>query len=418
MDQRTGGSWLVRPSNLVLGLLLLYCFLSPLGSLGRFSDEEGSLGITTVLLALIAVSTANVSLKVIQKNRTFFSFVILILWIFLASFFASEPLDTLVRSGQLFIYLIVATAGFYYIDNERKALNVLIALCLGGLVSSGATIIDFMGFIDIPGVNESRIGTKTSSGYVFQASGSFARRSSMGTYYTIIITVGILLAILGTQLRLTSRLFFGAVGLSCLVALLLTHNRAGVIGASIACALLVLSQSSSPIKSLRLIFIGSGAFIAVALIISKWFPQVWDAYAALFRIGGTSGIDTTESDSFRLVLFEHALTSIIENPFGHGFSNLSGVPDFDHDVDPHSTYSQILWSAGLFGLIWLSIMVTRGARSFLTFVMLRASRTHRSAVSLAIVGGMVAFLIFNLSHAPVGTGIAWILLGVMLRLAK
>jgi len=199
---------IVRRSSTITVLLFLYAFLAPLGNLARFGQQESVYGVTTILLLLIALLALPAVPKGLQKERIFRSFLVLIVWLIAASVLAPEPLAALVNGGTLVLYLIAAITAFCYLRDEFMILDLLFIYCLGGLVGALATIIDFIGIVDIPGVNEANISTDTELGSIMQLSGVFPRRSAMAAYYTLIITIGILLPLRCSSMSIRKNLFF------------------------------------------------------------------------------------------------------------------------------------------------------------------------------------------------------------------
>lgn len=405
--------------QLVFALLALYAFLAPLGNLARFGSEEGAYGMTSVLLVLIVAATFPTAVLQVRRNALLFSLALLIGWMIGASTYAEDAAAAYLNSLSLLLYLLLAATAYRFVRGERRVVSLIQVYCLGGLVSATATLVDFAGLVDIPGVNELRLSTETGLGYVTQASGAFARRSAMGAYYTLIITLGFLLPVLRPQLPVGRRLLLYAAAAGCLLALLLTHTRAAIIGAALAIAVVLVSTARSPLRLLRRGGMAAAFAALVALAVVHWFPDVRVAYEALLRIDAAAGSGEfySESDALRLVLFKHALAALAQNPLGHGYSALTGVPGFAR-VDPHNIITQAIWGAGLFGLVWTVVFGTRfAARSRL---LLRRRRSTASWISLGLVlfGALLAFALNNMMHNSLSTGVAWVFLGVYLHVVK
>ncbi len=414
----------IKKSSPFIGLFLLYAFLAPLGNIVRFDTKEGSYGITTILLLFITLFTISVSLKVIRYNRVFQAFALLVVWLTIASLSAYDPIQALINSATLFFYLMASMVAYSYFSDNRRVLWLLVAVCLGGFLSGILTIVDYLSIIDIPKINELYYSTHTTVGSIVQASGPFARRSAMGIYYTMIIAASVLMAVLGSYLSRLQRLFFASTAIVCTVALMLTHTRAAVFGAAISTALVVLSQLRSPVRALKYIGVTALIYLFVITIISNWFPEVWLSYQALFGIGTVASADPflPISDRLRFLFAIHALNSIIYNPLGHGYSLMTDFTFADHfmggAVDPHNIFSQIIWGAGFFGLIWLLCMGRWGLLNAYKLLMFRQSGNRVYYTSLALLGSLLAFLITNMAHTSISTGLAWLLFGSFMRLYK
>lgn len=411
-----------RRSSVVVGLLALYFFVCPLGNLVRLSNEESSTGVSTVLLLIIVLLAARSHLKVLQHERVFQAFALLIAWMIGTSVLAPEPLDALINGGSLAIYLMAAMTAFFYLPNERLVLLLLMALCIGGLISSLITLADFVGLYDFPGVNDHVAATLTGIGYVEQASGPFKRRSAMAAYFTMIIAASFLLSLLYSQVQAVKRIILLSATFCCTLTLMLTHNRAGVLGSAIAVGLVLISTARSPGRVLLIVLSAIVTGLVLMLSLNQWFPDVWDAYETNLGMSevATTGLSTEDSDNMRLVFADHALSSLLENPLGHGYSLLANVPGFEGIlVDPHNMFTQVIWGAGVFGLLWLLYMVSRGVIQGAK--LLRGGQMTQTPLywlTLAIFGALIAFGLFNMMHNSISTGVAWLLFGALLKLEK
>ena len=214
---------IINKNNFVLSLLCIYSFLTPLGTIVKFGNEEGSFGITTYILLFIILISFSSVIGSVFKSRILFSLFWLILFFILASFF-SYNIELSIFSGiTLLLYLATACISHDVLDSDQKIFAVFLFYCLGGLFSSLATIVDFFGLFNIPGINENNVGTNTELGTILQASGPFARRSSMAVYFTMIITIGSLYSFIVKNKSNFYRFIFILSSITCLIALLLTY---------------------------------------------------------------------------------------------------------------------------------------------------------------------------------------------------
>lgn len=411
----------IARSSVYTGLILLYVFLAPLGNMARFGAHEGAYGITTAVLLLIAVVSLPASIQVLRRHGVFQAFALLIAWILMASVFAQMAVPALINSLTLVIYLLAAMTTFYIVRDEAAALRLITVYCLGGLLGATATIVDFAGLLDVPGVNEVAAGTATELGYVMQASGQFARRSAMATYYTIIIASGILLATMYRDISLAKRMFFFGAAMMCLIALMLTHNRAGVLGAALAVGAIIFGSANSPGRIIRMMIAAGLIVYLIAFAVTAWFPEVWTAYQARFGTAQVAPENSVvaESDALRLLFFQHALSSVFSNPVGHGYSLLTGVEGYQGlPVDPHNIVSQIIWASGLFGIAWLLAVASRAALAGFRLLRSRKKNERRTQMIFVFLGGLLAFLLVGMMHTIISTGVAWILFGALMRLAS
>ena len=408
---------MINRSSLVIRLMVLYVLIAPLGNLMRFDDEQGAYGVGTIIFLIIIVIAADQILKVILRERVFFPIVLLVIWMMAASFFSVDPISTLIRTNTLILYLLGAAAGFYYLSNARYITIFLLAFCISGLVGGFLTILDFQGLINLPGINEISITTRTYLGRTEQASGFFTERSAMGAYYCMIITGGILASILLKQLHITIRVTFALAAIFCTVALLLTHNRAGILSPGLTVGLILISSVRNPSRLLGLLTIGGIFLLLIVWIVSRWFPDTFLVYQTLFGlVENYDSSSVQESDAIRLKLAEHALSSLLINPFGNGFSLIHNLPNFEYRLfDPHNIFTQIVWGAGIFGLMWLFIV---GPRCIMASYKLLSRQTisHVNQVTIVVFGTLLSLLLFDMTHSTL-VGVSWFLLGALFRLA-
>lgn len=408
-------------SNIIVLMIALYMFIAPLGNLARFSPNEGSYGTTTILLVIIVLITITLSLKILFTEKVFRMFFVLFIWLLSASILSHDPESAFLNGGSLFIYLMASMATYALLDDLRIIYYVLTAFCLGGLISSFATIIDFIGIVDIPGVNDIHNATLTDIGAVEQASGVFPRRSAMGAYYVMIITIGVLLSIIGRSINNKMRFMFLFSGLSCMIALLLTHTRTAIISSFVMIILVMIIRSKNSKKTFRQLLLIIGIIFVIFNIAEKIFPDIMMVYETkLYVREDVSSIEELgDSDILRFVFAEHALSSLLSNPFGNGYSMMVGVDGFGlTPVDPHNIITQIIWGAGVFGLMWVIYIIYKAA-SFVPLIKAGFSiDTCGRQIWIVIVAGLIAFIINNMMHNSLSTGVAWILFGAAIRLGN
>jgi hypothetical protein len=293
--------------------------------------------------------------------------------------------------------------------------------CLGGLISSTATIIDFFGILNIPGINEAQVGTNTEMGTILQASGPFARRSSMAIYFTMIITIAILYASFIKNISKTLKLLFYFSATTCLIALMLTHNRSGIVSAIFVSIIISFLYSKSTIKKFKFIFYALIAFSVILYLIITFLPDVWYAYQALLRIGDVASTDNLleESDALRLELFKHSIVSIFNNPIGHGYSLISDLSEFDNGlIDPHNIVTQIIWGAGFFGLLWLFYFSVSFSKLVIPIIFNKYRHTNNYKEIFVLIGVLASFFIIGMMHTVISTGMVWIFFGCFLQISK
>jgi hypothetical protein len=407
---------IIHKGAIVRKLVYVYCFLAPLGNLVRFGSGEGALGLTTIILLLVVLLSWRKLLTSHKKSEFVKALILLFFWMILASLFAFDPLTAAINSANLFLYLILGIACWQYFKRFEEIRKAVYLFFLGGAIGGLFTIIDYLGIVNIAGVNEAEIGTSTEAGLVLQASGVFARRTAMGAYYILIITFGLVALLLGKNLSVFDRLFLGFTAIVCTITLMLTHNRSGILGAGLILVATLLLQSRSILSLLKLFLSGIIVAFAGYWVLSTYFSDVFVAYQALLGLGEVASANSEElqeSDSARFVFALYVLKSLLFNPIGHGYSLIYGVPGHEgHLVDPHNLLSQVIWGSGIIGLIWL---FRYGWRAFIEMagVMRRKSSISLTAqLDLMFVATFAAFFLYNLTHVTISTGMFWILIGL------
>jgi O-antigen ligase len=387
----------------------------------KFGKEEGSLGITTFILLTILLISLKSAVKNLLKSKFFVSLFILIFWLIIASVFSYDPILTVLSGFTLILYLFTSTISFEILNSEKKIFYVFLFFCLGGLISSTATVIDFFGILKVPGVNETQVGTNTELGTILQASGPFARRSSMAIYFTMIITIGILYASIIKNISKISKLLFYFSSITCLVALMLTHNRSGIVSAIFVSIIILFLYSKSTIKKFKFIFYATIVFSVILYLIITFLPDVWHAYQALLRIGDVASTDTLleESDALRFELFKHSIVSILNNPIGHGYSLISDLSEFDNGlIDPHNIVTQIIWGAGFIGLLWLFYFSGSFSKLVIPIILNKYRQTNKNKVIFVFIGVLASFFVIGMMHTVISTGMVWIFFGCFLQVSK
>lgn len=405
----------VRKSTLLMIVIVTYSFLAPLGNLARFGNHEGAFGVTTILLLVLVLGGLTVLPTVFSRERVFQALLLLILWLIAASIFAAEPLGALLNGGSLLVYLGGAMLAYHAFSSPDRVLLFLKTLCLAGLIGSLVTIIDFLGFLNFPGVNEQIKGTRTEHGHILRASGMFYRRTAMAAYYVLIITMGLGFALFATRMKRSSRFFFFLAAVSCFIALALTHNRSGVIAPMLALVIVYSLRASNPLQLIRVGLSSALSLGVIAIVVVQIFPDLWFAYKHILSIG--SDAPRAASDALRWEFAKHAIASLASNPLGHGYSWLVGTPSYGSvPVDPHNILTQVIWGAGFIGILWLVVIGWWCRKVFVLMMSRSLTRSLEGQLWLVMVAALVAFFLNSMMHTSISTGVAWFLFGGAVRL--
>lgn len=401
--------------NPVFLIALVYCFACPFGNLLRVSERIGEYGASTLLLFAMACFGALSAPYVIPRVPAIGMIATLVAYLTVSSLLTPDYETYFWRSLGLLSYLLASVAAYQHITEEKAALKMLLAYSVGCLISSFLTTIDFKGIIDIPGFNERNIATKTDVGVVWQATGPFPSRSPMAGYFSMAISGSVAGFIVYRRSASIASTIFALAALSCTIALLLTHNRAGVIGAFAAVVIVtgILNRNVAQALSKSALAIG---LLAVTLSIGYvFFPDTVLAYQSLFGFGegGSSRTSVFESDNVRLELFLHSISSILENPLGFGYSMIHNF-ERERVWDPHSLLTVVVWGAGVFGIVWLLYSFVR-VSAWAILLMQDSRLTSTQSAVVPLIAALLGYLIHGLFHATMA-GIAWVFFGVLLSL--
>lgn len=404
--------------TLSFALLCMYVFMVPLGTLFRFGTKEGDLGMTTVLLVILVSIHVIKSVRLLFNKKTFFIILLLIIWLSFSTFFAPENVLAGYKNLlSLLIYVLLA-GSMTQINFPAKRLKIFfLCLAAGILISSVLTLIDFAGIIDIPRANELHISTKLSEGFVMQASGFFPRRSAMAAYFALILPA-FFVFFTGSRNNLFRFIMIASFILG-MIALLLTHNRAGVI-AILFCSgwYVLLGGRTSVKKKVKTIVVIAILLMTLISLTHRYFNDISKVYMTLFGVSSAiQGMPEyklqrqKESDLMRVYFFSQSLNSLIENPIGNGFSQIK--TERYGFTDPHNIITQIVWGAGVFSLFWLCLF----GYSVIKLFMFRISIHDNLFIYYdALKYGLLSWFIIGMAHTIICTGLAWVFLGIMLNL--
>jgi hypothetical protein len=239
----------------------------------------------------------------------------------------------------------------------------------------------------------------------------------MAAYFALVIPIAVATPLYVKDLSTRTRALFLAGALTSVVALLLTHNRAGLFGAIISIALTSLYMARSPAKLLRLLLLGAAAAAIVAWTVSTYFHEQWLVYEGLLKltdVAPDAAFETAESDRIRIILFQYAIRSLATNPVGNGYTLLTGLAGHP-DADAHNIITQLIWAAGLFGIGWLVYFATALAGALRVTLATRNLSDPIARYAVVMASGLLGWFLCGMSHQILGTGMAWLLLGILIK---
>jgi len=399
-------------------LICAYAFMIPLGTVFRFTSEEGSLGISTILLTFLVIVYIPTTVPILLKNKVFFLLLLLVLWFSLSTLFA---LDSVISGYKMLAILTVyiffaSTITKIHLPANRLKIFFL-WLTIGMFFSSSLTLIDFLGVTDIPYANESNIYTQIGDENIAQASGFFPRRSAMAAYFTL-IWPALFILINYFQGKLL-KIYVVITCFTSLVILSLTHNLTGIIAIFITCSVYLLcGDHINLVKRMKRIVCAVLIILSFFCIVVTYFPDIINVYLFRLRIPTyVSGIAVEEvehqkeSDNTRIFFLKHSLKSLVNNPVGHGYTKI--WTEKYGFKDPHNIITQIIWGAGIFSFIWLSLFAC-----VIINLTIKKNTLNKELFPYydALRFGLLSWFITGMAHTIICTGLAWIFFGMLLNI--
>ncbi len=406
--------------KITLFLIFLYVPLSILGNLAKFSEDESSLGFSSIILFLVVLFNFTKALRACLKYKLYFSIFLLVFWWSFTSLFSFTYSQAYSQLMQFILYLFFSSIVYKFNWDISRVQKIFFLYILGSFITSSFTIIDFLKIIDIPRVNETVYGKETSIGTILQASGPFSRRSAMAAYFSISIPICFFMIIWGEIKYIIIKIFIFFTLFFSIISLMITGNRAAIFGSFISIVIILILKSRNKLILFKyLISLIIFIFIFIILL-TIYFPDQMIVYKAILGLGDVDLYkveEQSESDQIRLLLFLHVIQSFAENPLGHGFSNIYNFQDNDN-ADPHNIITQILWASGILGFIWISF--------FFKFIYLKLKNVFKFNILcnenlriylIILISGLLSWIICGMYHMILGMGIAWLFFGILLNIS-
>ncbi len=395
---------------LYLPLICIYAFAVQFGNLFRISGAESVPGLSTAIaLILILLGPLRVIRGIVQENLILLV-TLLSLWIALVSVVGGDTDENVLYAAIVFqAYVFLAAAIAQTTISEQWLVRIWAFIALGILISAGLTVVDFLGIIDVPRNNEEIISSRVGTTVVEQAGGFFPRRSAMAAIFSIgiagVITIGLI------TLHWRAKLLWFLTGGLGLICLMLTHNRSALLSVILSVSAYVLiAKRLRGARRVRILTLGVLVAFGIGVVMSVYFPQHLEVYAEKLGFFYGAG-EVRQTDYGRIVLFKVALTNLLSDPIGNGFTKIplpGGIVK-----DSHNIVTEIVWSAGVLGVLFLII--------FASLLYKRMARVKRRSVVLqhsiyldAIFVGLTSWLLHNMAHNSLNTGLAWIFFGIAL----
>ena len=393
-----------------------YAFSVQFGNFFRLSDAEIVPGLSTLIgLFIIAIGIFRV-INGFINDVILQAFMLLLGWLCISSMFSpTDPISAYKLLANFAGYvMLTAVVSRTYVDAAQFRF-IWIAIAGGMAISAGLTIVDYIGLINVPRNNEVVISSEVGSSEIEQATGFFPRRSAMAAVFSTGIAGSILIGILAKGIY--TKIWFWSCGLVGALCVLLTHNRSGVLAPLMAIAVYSMFFMRGALS--KKVMIAVAGFTSAALIIAVmafYFPEHLEVYEAKLGHLLPGGEDNAQrnvakSDYGRIRLFLAALSSLSENPTGHGFG-LVKLTQYTFKGS-HNVITGFIWAGGIMFILWLPFFV------WIVFQRLRnVASVALSSLSApyyeATLCGLFAFLLNNMAHESWRTGVAWILFGTVI----
>ena len=308
-------------------------------------------------------------IKYLKNNKIFIAFMLIILGMFLGSFFSPNFPEALSRT--IAISLLIFSAGAISFSFRKEALQYLLNFTMIGMFSYwtiyvvknifyGNVILfysDLFGSDDV--LNHHIVGLRLSTSAIYLASyliSSSKTKQKIG-YLLIIITISLCLLI---QSR-SNTLFTLIAGL----ILYLTNNKASIKFFIITFPLLII------FINLYLNYVGN-----------------IDVISGRFNLTDTDYQARTVQSRFLLI--ESFFESFINYPFGKGINNIKLNIGYGANFLAHNQYLSFIIASGIFGMIGVFIWI-RNLINILKLILFKKWKSQISKFESALVISLITF---------------------------
>lgn len=405
-------------------LAVIYFFIVLFGTAFRIGGGENWYGLSTLVILAIIFLKLPALPGGFRENSLLLTILALFLWCLFTGYFSSTSVALAYSSlGTFFGYLFAATAIYKSSFTMGRMQVLFVTLAVSMLLSCMLTIVDFLNIYNVPFVNEFTKDTKIGGERLEQVGGFFTKRTSMAAYFSLVIPALIYLTL--RSKNMAERLLFSAAATAGFLTLMLTHNRSGVLGIVLALFIFLVRDKSLRIgKKIKVFMYASISFALVLVAVSILFPSTMEVYVAKLAayIPGMTQPDKlsnyAQSDYSRIYFFNVVLESLGSNPIGNGFSKIYSE---QYGVSsPHNVISQLIWAAGLLAFAWIPIFAIQVRKNFSTRVLLNAGNNCSSELVYiaALQVALLSWLLNNMAHTSLTTGLGWMFLGLMLGLIR
>lgn len=388
--------------HITILLIVLYAFTISFGIVFR---REGAihpyidLTFLTYVIMIFSVFSA-FSSKYFNSNCIISLLIVFSFYLLINTIIFSNDLSKNIVVWFSFISSILLSFFISNINFKKSFLHLIFyTLSLGALISSLLTLIDSFNILNIPYFNESSF--RLTGFDVRGGSGPFVSRTTMGAFYSIVMPISLF-----SFLYFKKPLYLISTGVSFL-AMISTFNRGAPFALLIVYLIFAIRKR---VFNLKIVVTMLFAVLFVGFVIYNSFSQEQrDAFRFLLlsSINIEEKSETlAESDGVRNYVLKQIVTKeIVENPFGQGFNDFY----LDGRLEPisvHSNLNYILYSSGVFGIIWLI---------FFLIQVYKVSLKIKSEEHIIIKYSLFSWVLYSLTHMVLSTFLAWLLLGLLIN---
>jgi len=388
-------------------ILAITCVLSPWGELMRWEiipeSTLGRRGIPT-LFALVAILVSVLSLRFFRKlaeRPRLLWYALFVLLATLASLPRMSPQSALILGGTALGYwlLAVAVASFALDDGKARALVMLYALSASAMAL--VTLIDNMGIVDFPSINEGMAYYQARAGLVKTVTGPFRLRTEYAVYLAVAWSA--LLA----QLALR-RPRNWALWLLCVAALAVVF-LASVVAYTRSLYLVIvfslLYLATVVVKTRRIQIVVTTVLVIVGLIIlaQQLMPAQFAVVEEFITRYTPEYITRTRGDMVRVEALVKTLEDLRDSPLGMGFT-LTEIYGGRGYLDTHSIYTEHLRQGGFIGLLFVALFI---------WPVFKAIARRSPAQLLPVLTASAGWLVYGLFLGTQSMLFGWVLIGLI-----
>lgn len=292
----------------------------------------------------------------------------------------------------VYFFLVVYIGGVKH--NSTTIENVFLFFYSTLIIINIISIIDYLGFVDIPFVNEYTYDLSISDDFnkVSDMNSIYRNRSQYSVFLGL--TFPISLYYLGKN-----RMIYKFMFLITIISILLCLSRGVMLSAVI---LLLIKYRKRLLKKIFKSFIYIGIIFSIILSIVPTYYGVIEK-----RFNAQEGsIQLSKGDELRISSFTETMEEIHFHPIGYGWGNFYSKLLKQENRNPHNSYVTIIRAAGIIGIILIFIVI---------LTELKYLKLYRSIVpNNVILDTLLMMLFFMVTHDILATTLIWVYIGILL----